>query len=389
MYKIFLIILLTILLTPFIHAQDGISRSYYPDGTIRAEISYVNSILDGPSLFYYPNGNLKSELNYSNGIVNGVVREFYETGLIKEEYSVKEGVKEGLHRIYFENGALKEIIKYENGFYISSEKFEYDPLFSPTAALYSTGNRQQQVLEKKKIELICDIDICPVPIGGMQVIQDLLVYPEHALLYGLEGTVTLIASINSLGEVKGTEVIKGIGLGCDEAAQEAVKKTKFIPGLKDGVPADARLTINVEFKIFDKTLIAKNDLIIEQPQINLDKEEIKKDSEEIYNTNVYNIASINCDYEECAYPVYGIKSINANFVVPDIAKRLKLNGQIIVEAQVDMNGFVTDTKVLKGIGYGCDEALQSALLKTKFNPSKQNGESINSTIKIIYHFNYL
>ena len=82
-----------------------------------------------------------------------------------------------------------------------------------------------------------------------QAIQENLVYPEHALRYGLEGTVTLKASINSDGDVTKTDIIKGLGLGCDEAAENAVMKTKFIPGKTGGKPVDSVLSINVEFKI--------------------------------------------------------------------------------------------------------------------------------------------
>ncbi len=376
--------------TSIIYSQNGISKSYYPDGTPRSQISYVNSVLDGSSLLFYPNGNLKSEKYYSNGILNGVVKEYYETGLVKEEHIIKNGVKDGAQRIYHENGALKELIIFNKGSFVSKQSFEYDPLFSPSAKLYQAGNRQQQLMQEKNIELICDVEICPVPIGGMQAIQNQLVYPEHALLYGMEGTVSLIAMINEKGEVKGTEVIKGLGLGCDEAAQEAVKKTLFIPGQDKGKTVAAKLTINVEFKIFDEPDKLAKDMAAQTPTISaVEKKEIEPKPEETTKTNIYNIASIRCDYEECAYPIYGIKSINKNFEVPSIAKRLKLNGEIIIEANIDKYGIVTDTKVIKGIGYGCDEALQSALLKTKFTPSKQKGESIDSVIKVIYQFNYL
>lgn len=393
MFRLAGILIIIVASATTIYSQNGVSKSYYPDGTLRSQVSYVNSVLDGSSLFYYPNGNLKSEKYYSNGILNGTIKEYYENGLVKEENIIKNGVKDGAQRVYHENGALKELIIFEKGSFVSKQTFEYDPLFSPSAKLFQAGNRQQQLLKEKNIELICDVEICPVPIGGLQAVQDQLVYPEHALLYGMEGTVTLIALINEKGEVKETEVIKGIGLGCDEAAQEAVKKTLFIPGQDKGKTVAAKLTINVEFKMFEKPGKLEKDLATQTPvpaAPTVEKKETESKPEETIKTNIiYNIASIRCDYEECAYPVYGIKSINKNFEVPSIAKRLKLNGEIIIEANVDKFGIVTNTKVIKGIGYGCDEALQSALLKTKFTPSRQKGESIDSVIKVFYQFNYL
>jgi outer membrane biosynthesis protein TonB len=40
--------------------------------------------------------------------------------------------------------------------------------------------------------------------------------------------------------------------GCEEAAQEVIRKTKFIPGKNNGELTETNATINIEFKIFDK-----------------------------------------------------------------------------------------------------------------------------------------
>ena len=74
-------------LSSFIYGQNGIIRTYYPDGTPRTETSYVNDILDGDKIMYYPNGNIMYEKYFSNGILSGTIKEFYDTGLLKEEYT--------------------------------------------------------------------------------------------------------------------------------------------------------------------------------------------------------------------------------------------------------------------------------------------------------------
>ncbi len=253
--KIFLELLFLIIIPMnLISAQNGIVKTYYPDKTLRSEISYVNDVLDGSAVWYYSNGNLKSEKNYSKGILEGWVREFYETGLMKEEYFVKNGIKEGTHRKFYENGALKELMLFSEGILTQKQVFEFDPSYRATLSDYKNGNRQQQVLKRKKQELICDVEICPVPVGGMKSVQENLIYPEHALMYGLEGTVILIATIDINGDVIKTEVLKGLGLGCSEAAQEAVKQTKFLPGQNEGRAVVSNVTLYVEFKMFEKGL---------------------------------------------------------------------------------------------------------------------------------------
>lgn len=362
------------LLTSLSIAQTGVSRGYYPDGTPRYEVSYINDILDGPSYWYFPNGNLRSEKHYSKGVLNGIVREFFDNGLLKEEYTVEYGVKEGNYRSYYPNGALKEILVYSKGVLVKSNRFEFDPGFIPLPEAYLAGNRQQNLIERKKQELICDVEICPVPLGGLKLIQENLVYPEHALLYGLEGVVTLIALVNEKGDVVSSKIIKGLGLGCDEAAQQAVAKTKFIPGQDKGKIVESSVTLNIEFRIFDRNLIAANGN--GQPT-----QQIKAE-----NKDRAGAFSIECDFEICPAPIGGFDEIKKNLEIPSIAKRLKISGNIVIEALIDQHGIVLNTKPIKKIGYGCDDAVESALMKTRFKPAESKGEAVPAVVRINFPF---
>ncbi|NJD22561.1 MAG: TonB family protein [Melioribacter sp.] len=247
-------------------AQNGIVKTYYPDGSVQSDISYVNDVLDGNAVWYYPDGQLKLEKNYDKGILNGWVKEYYESGLLKEEYFVKNGFKDGTHKIYNDDGTLKKISNYDNGIQTQDQIFGGDignKVKNIHSEVFYTVNKntvtdsakvkpQQQKFVRSGIKYQCNVEVCPEPIGGMKSIQDDLVYPEHALRYGLEGTVTLKAKISSDGNVLTTEIIRGMGFGCSEAAEEAVRKTKFLPGENNGVPVESEITLNVEFKIYEK-----------------------------------------------------------------------------------------------------------------------------------------
>lgn len=379
--SLFTLLFLNVLLTS-LFAQTGIMRSFYTDGVPKSEVSYVNDILDGQALYYYPNGNLRSEKNYSKGKLQGFVREYFDNGLLKEEYFMKEGIKEGTYRSYFENGALKELIIFEKGIQVKKDSFKYDPTFSAPIEAYQAGNRQQQVFNKRRTILICDVEICPVPVGGLNSIQDKLIYPEHALLYGLEGTVTLIATVDEKGEVVATEIVKGIGLGCDEAAQEAVKKTQFIPGQNFGKVVESKVTLNIEFKIFDRSLIQSNN------EVNGNKNtEIKTKIENPVSSKPLNVLTIKCNEPVCPRPIGGVDAIIEKFEVPSVAKRLKIKGEIIIEADIDKFGIVKDTRLIKGVGYGCDDALEIAILRTKFVSAKNSGIDVDSKITVNYSLN--
>jgi len=93
------------------------------------------------------------------------------------------------------------------------------------------------------------VEEMPEPIGGIQGIQQRIVYPEIARRAGVQGRVFVKAYVDELGNVWKTELIKGIGAGCDEAALAAVKETKFKPGKQRGKPVKVQVSIPILFKI--------------------------------------------------------------------------------------------------------------------------------------------
>ena len=93
------------------------------------------------------------------------------------------------------------------------------------------------------------VEEMPEPIGGISRIQEKIVYPELAKRAGIEGKVLVLAFVDESGNVTKAEVIKGIGLGCNEAAINAILQTKFKPGIQRGKPVKVRVTIPVTFKL--------------------------------------------------------------------------------------------------------------------------------------------
>jgi TonB family protein len=75
--------------------------------------------------------------------------------------------------------------------------------------------------------------------------------------------------------------------------------------------------------------------------------------------------------------------ISKNIVYPDVAKRAAVEGKIYVQFVVDKDGSVTDVKVQKGIGGGCDEeAVRVVKLMPKWIPGKNKGELVKTRISI-------
>lgn len=72
------------------------------------------------------------------------------------------------------------------------------------------------------------------------------------------------------------------------------------------------------------------------------------------------------------------KFIAANLVYPVKAKENNIQGKVMIEFVVDEKGKVTNAKVIKGIGSGCDEeALRIVNRMPKWKPGKQRNKPVN------------
>jgi len=86
-------------------------------------------------------------------------------------------------------------------------------------------------------------------IGGADLIQKNLIYPEEARDKRIEGKVVIIATIGQTGELVETRILKSSNKILDGAALEAVRSVKWIPAQKDGKAVKSKLAIPVYFHL--------------------------------------------------------------------------------------------------------------------------------------------
>lgn len=106
----------------------------------------------------------------------------------------------------------------------------------------------KKIVEEEPVYFVA-VEEMPEPIGGIGEIQKKIVYPEIAKRAGVEGKVYVLAFVDESGNVTNAKIIKGIGAGCDEAALNAVLKTKFKPGKQRGKAVKVQVSIPVVFKL--------------------------------------------------------------------------------------------------------------------------------------------
>ncbi len=75
-------------------------------------------------------------------------------------------------------------------------------------------------------------------------------YSEEARKAKYQGVVVLVIVVDAQGNVGDVRVVKPLGLGLDEKAEETVHTWKFKPGLRNGAPVPVRMMVEVTFRLF-------------------------------------------------------------------------------------------------------------------------------------------
>jgi protein TonB len=85
--------------------------------------------------------------------------------------------------------------------------------------------------------------------------------------------------------------------------------------------------------------------------------------------------------EQMPEPVGGwvafYKTLAKNFKYPKQAERAGVKGKVFVEFTVTNTGQLNNFKIIKGIGYGCDEEAKRVIAMTKWTAGKQRGRPVN------------
>ncbi len=139
------------------------------------------------------------------------------------------------------------------------EKLKFEPFIidnKPAKVrfeIYLSPSKADESSESESVFFVA-VEEMPEPVGGMAAIQAKITYPEIAKRAGIQGRVFIKAFIDENGSVIQTEVIRGIGAGCDEAAIAAIKQTKFKPGMQRGERVKVQVTVPILFKLTEGPL---------------------------------------------------------------------------------------------------------------------------------------
>ncbi|RMD92283.1 MAG: energy transducer TonB [Calditrichaeota bacterium] len=127
------------------------------------------------------------------------------------------------------------------------------------------------------------------------------------------------------------------------------------------------------------------DLTIESTELNWDLSQLppppppKEDIDQGY---------VFVPYDEPPRPIGGMAAIRKHLHYPEIARKLGIEGIVVVGVLIDENGNPIKTQVLKDSGYklGFEEAAQAAVMSVKWIPAKQRDRKVKVWVSIPIRF---
>jgi TonB family protein len=74
-------------------------------------------------------------------------------------------------------------------------------------------------------------------------------YTDEARSAHIQGTVTLELEFTAAGDIRVLRLMRGLGHGLDEAAEQAARRIRFKPAQSDGRSVDSRATVHITFRL--------------------------------------------------------------------------------------------------------------------------------------------
>ena len=219
----------------------------------------------------------------------------------------------------------------------------------------------------------------------MEYVSKNVVYPEEAKEKEIQGRVFISFVVEKDGSIGEVKVLRGIGGGCDEESVRVISDMpRWKPGKQKGefvrvsyqIPIMFKLgQTNDEYKTTVKTVIAGDDEHSWKTSTATIPDNPAKEKMQPDKNGVYQIV------EEMPMFPGGEQAmmdyVSKNVVYPSEAQEKGISGRVFVGFIVEKDGSVSNVKVLRGIGGGCDEeAVRVIKAMPKWKPGKMKGKPV-------------
>lgn len=215
--------------------RTGVWKTFYKNGQVAEMGSYVDNKRAGVWNTFYENGQLKEAGSYTDDKPQGVWEQYRKNGQIRSKYVAIEanpnpwssGGSDYLQKFlqyWDKDGAA--ILKNGNGILEEenpNNRTITTTVFKDSLSLYSINSKNDTIFSHLTVDKAATYE------GGPEMFYKDVVeatkYPAQARRMSIQGVVYVQFIVNEDGDLQDVKAIKGIGAGCDEAAEKAVLST--------------------------------------------------------------------------------------------------------------------------------------------------------------------
>jgi TonB family protein len=175
------------------------------------------------------------------------------------------------------------------------------------------------------------------------------------------GFVLVNLIVNAKGVPENVHILRGVGLGLDERAVEAVRQYRFRPAMENGQPVSVELNIQVNYNMVDS------------PQA------------QGPNPRPGTLSAVAPPKmrDGATAPVI-LRQVEPEY--SEAARKAKAGGLVLVNLTVDKKGRPQHVHVVHGVGNGLDEKAIDAVRQYRFKPAMKNDKPVQEALNIEVNF---
>ena len=205
----------------------------------------------------------------------------------------------------------------------------------------------------------------PELIGGLEALEEAVVYPPEARAENVQGRVIVQFIVDEEGRVTEPAVERSPDDRLSEAALAAVRTVRFRPGRQRGGPVRVRFALPVTFQLPGGASAQERA-----------RERMEETREMLRNppppdaAGVYDVAEVQPEL------IGGLEALQERLVYPEAAKEAGVQGRVIVQFVIDEEGRVVDPVAVRSPSEAFSEAALAAVRQARFRPGRMRGEPV-------------
>jgi protein TonB len=219
------------------------------------------------------------------------------------------------------------------------------------------------------------------PFGGEPAVKSFLeqelVFPQAELEKGTKGSVFLIFSVMSTGELRDLRIWRSLTPACDEEALRLGRLVRWHPATVADSPHDAEHYLEVPFdaKRYSRNMEARR--CLGGFRTTADSSLVVHDQRQVDAQPAPDVAG-----GMKGFPAY----MSANMRYPESAYKRDLQGTVKLDFVVETSGNISNMRATEELGGGCTEEAMRLVRTACWTPAVKNGKRVRCTQQVEIQF---